>query len=108
MVLDGGIQRIGRPITETLTEIEGRFHQKEVCICFAASVVRRQGIASLNRSLIYTKVSAAFIVGNFFFGSISEVCIKFLVKITLKSLSGLRSKLSHRQGGKQGKYLQGY
>ena len=108
MVLDGGIQRIGRPITETSTEIEGRFHQKIMTIGFPRCVVCCEGILSLNRSLIDSNVSAAFIVGNVFIGRIAEVCIKVLAKMTLKSLSGLRSKLSHRQGRKQGKYLQGY
>jgi hypothetical protein len=108
MVLDGGIQRIGRPFTETLTEIEGRFHQKIMTIGFPSCVMCCQGILSLNRSLIDSNVSAAFIVRNVFLGHIAEVFIKVLAKMTLKSLSSLRSKLSHRQGRKQGKYLQGY
>jgi len=105
MALDGSVQRKGCLITEILPAIEGQFHQKIVGVCFGAGVRRFLGIHhSLDGRFKYCKVRPEFIFGKLLFGSIGEVFSKGAVEMMVKSCSVLRSKLSHRQGRKQGKY----
>jgi hypothetical protein len=89
--------------------IDGQFHQKIVGECFAAEVIRSQGKRFLDWRLKHRKVRAEFVLGNLFSGTIGEVYFKGrLAEMIFKIFSALRSKLSHRQGRKQGKYLQRY
>jgi hypothetical protein len=106
MALDGSVQGIGCLITEILLAIDGQLHQKIVGVRFAADVIRFLGTVLPDRRLKHLKVRALFIVGNLFSGTIGEVHFKGrLAEMDFKIFSALRSKLSHRQGRKQGKYF---
>ena len=104
MVLDGSVQRTGRLITEIFQGNDGRFHQKIAGICFGTGVVHCLGPPFPDGRFKFLQVSAVFIVRNLFFGRNSEVFFKVLAEMTSKSCSILQSKLSRRQGGKEGKH----
>jgi hypothetical protein len=104
MVLDGSVQRIVRLMTEIFLGIDGRFHQKIGGICFGTDVVHCLGPPFPDGRFKFLKVRAVFIVRYLFFGSNSEVFFKVLAEMTSKSCSILHSKLSRRQGGKEGKH----
>jgi hypothetical protein len=109
MALDGSVQGIGCPRTEILLAIVGQFHQNKVGVCFAADVICFPGTVLPDWRFKYQKVRVEFAVGNLFSGTIGEAFFKGrLAEMFFKLFSALRSKLSHLQGRKQGKYLQRY
>lgn len=96
-------------ITKIVPAIEGQFHQKIVGVGFAGVHKRSLGNASLERRFKHQKIRVAFLVGNLFFRTIGKVyVIGLLGEMLFENSTILRSKLSHQQGRKQGKYLQSF